>query len=285
MPATLVKTKTKSQRNNMLPSFVNVEDRDEKGIYSLLPPPSYRAEPNLQRIFDIVVSILLLMLSLPLMLLIMILVKIDSTGPVFYSQVRVGVNRRKRRGGRVAMRKSGLIFSHMPQRNMNLYGKPFKVYKFRSMKIDAEKNGQPVWCQANDPRITRLGWILRKMHLDELPQLINILKGEMSLVGPRPERPEIVLKLRDAVPGYEERLWIKPGVTGLAQTRHRADLEMGDVRKKIKYDLFYMRKKSFLTNLKIILETIPLSLGVSAAKFKEWRRKNSLLKEVRTFIF
>jgi lipopolysaccharide/colanic/teichoic acid biosynthesis glycosyltransferase len=129
------------------------------------------------------------------------------------------------------------------------------------MRLDAEPDGKPVWCQRNDPRVTRVGHFLRETHLDELPQLINIIKGDMSLVGPRPERPEFVARLRQQVPGYERRLYLKPGLTGLAQIRQRADLAVKDVRRKIRYDMLYLKNASIATDLKILFNTIPSVLA------------------------
>jgi lipopolysaccharide/colanic/teichoic acid biosynthesis glycosyltransferase len=199
-----------------------------------------------------------------------LLVKLDSRGPALYAQKRVGWNLRRRPRRRASDRRV-LIARQTPsdrrhtidsRRREPGFGKAFQVLKFRSMRTDAEKNGA-MWCQKDDPRVTRLGRLLRRSHLDELPQLFNVLEGDMSLVGPRPERPEFVSVLREKMPAYEKRLLVKPGVTGLAQIRYPADLVMEDVRRKMRYDLLYMRKASLATDLKIILGTIPSVLGVA----------------------
>jgi lipopolysaccharide/colanic/teichoic acid biosynthesis glycosyltransferase len=169
----------------------------------------------------------LLALTAPLFLLIALLVKLDSPGPVFYRQWRVG------RQGRV-----------------------FRIWKFRSMRNDAESQSGPVWAKKDDPRATRVGSMLRKSHLDELPQLFNGVLGQMSLIGPRPERPEMVATLRDRIAGYERRLEVKPGITGLAQVKHRYDTTLKDVRDKIRYDAIYIRKACLLLDMKIAAVTI-----------------------------
>ncbi len=207
------------------------------------------------------------------MLVVTLLIKLDSPGPILYSQARVGLNRRKgdRRLGQRALAAD--------RREDPAYGKPFPIYKFRSMRTDAEKNGAK-WCQVGDTRITRLGRILRQTHLDELPQLFNILMGDMSIVGPRPERPEFILKLAQEIPHYHKRLHMKPGLTGLAQVRHRSDLDLRDVKKKVRYDLVYHRNASLLTNVKIILATVPLAMGVPVEKTKRLFR----LRPVNRFV-
>ena len=239
-----------------------------------------------KRVFDVVISLAMLLFIFPVMIVFAVLVKLDSRGPIFYRQKRVGMNNRT--GGRRARptrrnqpRQDG--DSHggrrhdEDRRESDIYGRPFEVLKFRTMVVESEKDGRPVWCQVDDPRVTRVGRFLRKTHLDELPQLINILKGEMSIVGPRPERPEFVVELTDQIPEYKQRLVVKPGLTGLAQIRHRADQVIDDVKKKIRYDFLYMRKASLSTDFMIILGTIPLVLGGSMYAFKR-------LKKARRFL-
>lgn len=179
-------------------------------------------EEFLMRGLDIAGSILALFLSMPAMILISLLIKISSSGPVFYTQQRVGKD-----------------------------GKLFMLYKFRTMVVDAEKEVGPVLASRNDPRVTKVGKFLRAIRLDELPQLINVLKGDMSLVGPRPERPHFV-KEHKAL--HELRLAVKPGLTGLAQIRSFYDLKP---QHKIKYDYLYIQKRSLLLNLYILIRTIP----------------------------
>lgn len=189
-----------------------------------------------KRIFDFFAALFLLIVFSPLMFLIAIAIKFDSPGPVIYKQSRLG------RQGRI-----------------------FTIYKFRSMRRDAEKHSGAVWAMQNDPRVTRIGRFLRATHLDELPQLFNVLKGDMSLVGPRPERPEIARELVKAIPHYYSRLKVKPGITGLAQVRYRYDSCIKDVKNKLRYDLFYISNANFWLDLRILFDTIEhilLSKGV-----------------------
>jgi sugar transferase (PEP-CTERM system associated) len=179
-----------------------------------------------KRFFDMVVSALGLVVLIPLFLLIAALIRVDSPGPILFRQLRVG-----------------------------LRGQPFLIWKFRSMKQDAEKFG-PRWAQADDPRISRVGWWLRKTRLDELPQLVNVLRGEMSLVGPRPERPEFVKGLRLTIPYYDIRHTVRPGITGWAQVRFRYGASEEDAHTKLQYDLFYVKRFSLALDFQILLETI-----------------------------
>jgi exopolysaccharide biosynthesis polyprenyl glycosylphosphotransferase len=179
-----------------------------------------------KRFFDIVASIVGIIVLSPVLLITALLVKLTSKGPVLYSQVRVG------RKGRL-----------------------FKMYKFRSMRTDAEKETGPVWAAENDNRLTPIGDFLRKAHIDEIPQIINILKGEMSLIGPRPERPIFVEKFKEEISGYEQRLAVKPGITGLAQVWHRYDETVEDVKNKLKYDIKYIKNMCFWADINIILRT------------------------------
>ena len=179
-----------------------------------------------KRTVDLFVSTLAVSLSSPLMALIAVAIKLSSPGPVLFKQVRVG------------------------QR-----GKTFTMYKFRSMRRDAEVKSGPVWAKENDPRITSFGWFLRKTHLDELPQFFNVIKGEMSLVGPRPERPHFVHELRKAIPHYDRRLCVKPGITGLAQLRQGYDETIEDVKRKLRYDTLYIRKMCPILDFKVLSMT------------------------------
>ena len=156
-------------------------------------------------------------LAAPLILLAMALVKLTSRGPAIYRQVRAGLG-----------------------------GRPFTIYKIRTMAHDCEARTGPVWATADDPRVTPLGRFLRRSHLDELPQLWNVLRGEMSLVGPRPERPEFVAQLQRAIPDYRRRLQVPPGVTGLAQVQLPPDTDLAGVRRKLVYDLYYIRRMELL---------------------------------------
>ena len=184
-----------------------------------------------KRIFDIVFSVLGLLCALPLFPFIALLVKLDSPGPVFFRQTRVGVGE-----------------------------KDFQVLKFRTMREDAERGTGAVWAQQNDPRVTRLGNLLRKTRLDEIPQLINVLKGDMSFVGPRPERPEFVKKLQEIIPYYSKRHFVKPGVTGWAQVKYRYGASVEDSLEKLRYDLYYIKNYSLLLDFQILLETVKVVL-------------------------
>ena len=183
-------------------------------------------EEVLKRSMDVMVSLGILTLGLPIWILILLCIKLDSRGLVFYRQERVGKN-----------------------------GKIFKMLKFRSMITDAERESGPQWARRNDPRVTRIGRILRRLHLDEVPQFINVLVGDMSLVGPRPERPYFVNKLSRELPLYRRRLKVRPGITGWAQVKHTYDQSVEDVKAKVKYDLYYIENMSWRFDLKILFNT------------------------------
>jgi exopolysaccharide biosynthesis polyprenyl glycosylphosphotransferase len=183
-------------------------------------------EEGAKRLIDLAVAGLVLIAGLPVWLLIALAIKIDSRGPVLYRQERVGMD-----------------------------GKHFRIIKFRSMVADAEKAG-PQWALKIDPRITTIGRSLRKLHLDEIPQVWNVLRGEMSLVGPRPERPVFVEELIREIPLYPRRLRVRPGVTGWAQVKHKYDESIEDVRKKVQYDLYYIENMSLRMDMKIIFSTV-----------------------------
>ncbi|MEN8209536.1 MAG: sugar transferase [Candidatus Fermentibacteria bacterium] len=185
---------------------------------------------------DYFVSFFVLLLGLPLWILLAVLLKLDSKGPVFYRQERVG------KGGRI-----------------------FRVFKFRSMVNDAEKRSGPVWAGRNDSRITRIGRFLRKSRLDEIPQLLNVLRGEMSIVGPRPERPVFVEELRKMYPFYQKRLTIKPGLTGWAQVKLEYDTDMESVANKLRYDFFYIENQSIFLDLEILARTLKVVLTGAGA--------------------
>lgn len=179
-----------------------------------------------KRVMDIVISTLVLVFGFPFWLAIAVAVRLDSSGPVFFSQERVGKN-----------------------------GKPFVMYKFRSMMTNAEKNG-PQWAKVNDPRVTRLGRFLRKSHIDEVPQFWNVLLGDMSLVGPRPERPFYVEKFSQEIPYYPRRLKVRPGITGWYQIKYRAYEEtLDEVRNRLRYDFFYIENMSFKLDIEILIRT------------------------------
>ncbi len=196
-------------------------------LIEVMPDPMPTWEKFTKRTLDVVASLLILMVLSPVMLIVALLVKLTSKGPVIFAQNRVG-----------------------------LHGHEFMIYKFRTMVQDAEKVTGPVFAQKQDPRITPLGLILRKLRLDELPQLVNVLSGDMSLVGPRPERPFFVDRFKKEIPLYSRRLRVKPGITGWAQVKWKYDESFEDVVEKTKYDLFYVENISLRMDLKILLNTI-----------------------------
>lgn len=209
---------------------------------------------TIKRVIDIAGSLSGLLLTAPLFMLLPILIKLDSPGPIFYWQLRVGQNRRF--GQRRAAESSNLGRSPRDRRRTDLLGRPFYVIKFRTMVPEAEKKCGAVWATRNDPRVTRLGRLMRKTRMDEIPQFINILRGQMSLVGPRPERPKFVEELSSQVENYTRRLEVKPGLTGLAQVEHGYDSSIASVVKKVQYDLQYIQKWSLRQDFKIMLRTV-----------------------------
>jgi exopolysaccharide biosynthesis polyprenyl glycosylphosphotransferase len=180
-----------------------------------------------KRLFDILVACALLIFALPLMLVVALLIRCDSRGPVFYRQERIGL------GGRV-----------------------FTLYKFRSMRQDAEADAQPKWAAIRDPRVTSVGRFIRYTRIDELPQLLNVLRGEMSIIGPRPERPYFVEKLAAVIPFYNARHLVKPGITGWAQVNASYTASIEGAREKLKYDLYYIKRRSFRLDMWIALRTL-----------------------------
>jgi lipopolysaccharide/colanic/teichoic acid biosynthesis glycosyltransferase len=209
-----------------------------------------------KRILDITGALVGLLLTLPVFLVLPILIKLDSPGPIFYTQLRVGVNRR-RRDRRWAQKTEINAENRSRDRRRNDYlGSPFTLIKFRTMTVDAESKSGPVWARKSDPRVTRLGTFLRVTRLDEVPQFINVLMGDMSMVGPRPERPFFVRDLVDKVDGYADRLTVKPGITGLAQVETGYDDSVASVASKIKSDLEYIENQSLWLDIKILLRTV-----------------------------
>ena len=199
-----------------------------------------------KRVLDVVLALLALVALLPVFVMVAIAVRLDSRGPVLYAQERVGMERRRGRGP-TPIRGN--------RRKSVSYGRPFTIYKFRSMVSDAEKLTGPVWAKEQDPRATRVGRFLRKSHLDEIPQLLNVLRGDMSMVGPRPERPQIFGDLVAQIPEYKLRCRTLPGITGIAQIKNGYDDSLQSAARKIQYDLFYIRNGSALLDLKIMMAT------------------------------
>jgi sugar transferase (PEP-CTERM system associated) len=185
-----------------------------------------------KRAFDLFFAALGLLMTMPILPLLALAIRLESPGPILFRQLRVGENE-----------------------------KTFLLYKFRSMRQDAESATGAVWAQVNDPRVTRLGKFLRKSRLDEIPQLFNVLKGDMSFVGPRPERPEFIEKLKERIPYYGSRHCVKPGVTGWAQVSYPYGASEADALEKLRYDLYYIKNYSPSLDFLIILETVKVVLG------------------------
>lgn len=210
------------------------------------------ASSGIRRVFDVAVAATAVCALAPVMLAVAAAVKLDSPGPVFYTQDRVGINRRRRERRRDLRAESG-------RRKTIFAGRPFAIYKFRTMRTDAEAAG-PQWARNGDPRITRVGRVLRKARLDEIPQFFNVLRGDMTLIGPRPERPFFVDLLQKEVPHYNKRLLVKPGITGMAQVNHKYDDSIESVRTKVKWDLRYIRRRSLRADVSILLHTVRVVL-------------------------
>lgn len=230
-----------------------------------------------KRFLDIIGACMGLVLSSVLFLILPVLIKLESNGDVIFKQTRIGINRRKR--------ERRAINVHVPfdrrrgeRRKRDLCGKPFQLYKFRSMRADAERKIGAVWASRNDPRVTHIGKIIRPLHIDEIPQYVNVLKGEMSLVGPRPERPEFVKELREKIPNYVDRLKNKPGITGLAQISCGYDSSLEDVITKVKYDLRYindLNNGDFWADIKILFLTLKKILFKKTIEDTSNRKKQS----------
>jgi lipopolysaccharide/colanic/teichoic acid biosynthesis glycosyltransferase len=277
-----------SAATHELSSAVSVIN-DRHAVVAVAPLPeavvaTYSERAN--RALNFLLAAVALVVLAPLLVLIAVAVKLTSRGPILYAQVRVGLDRRARvhpharadrRSG--AERRIGLDRRERPadrraragrrahvargrlgRRTADVGGHAFRIYKFRSMCVDAECSTGAVWATRNDPRVTAIGRILRASRLDELPQLYNVLKGDMNIVGPRPERPSIFCRLRDEIPGYPLRQRARPGITGWAQVRHTYDTCVDDVRKKIRFDLEYLQRRSIWVDLQIMARTIPVML-------------------------
>lgn len=212
----------------------------------MLPPPS--GPPNWEgRALNVGVALVAILLTAPLMLMIALLIKLGSPGPVIFRQDRVGVDRRRNRGPQ----------SLPSRRSDDRGGNVFMIYKFRTMRADSG-GAKQVWASKDDPRITPFGRILRAMRLDELPQLVNVLNGDMNIVGPRPEQPRIFAELSEEIEEYRDRQRVLPGITGLAQVNHGYDTDLEGVRKKVELDLTYIRRRSAIHDLSIMARTLPV---------------------------
>jgi len=205
------------------------------GLTGLTVRFARRGFREIKRALDILGASALLLILGPVILLFAAIVRLSSKGPSFFKQVRVGQD-----------------------------GKLFEIYKLRTMRTGAEQATGPVWARKRDSRVTRIGSFLRKAHIDEFPQLINVLRGEMSLIGPRPERPFFVNRFRREIPNYELRLTVKPGITGLAQVRYKYDETLADVKNKLTYDLVYVKRMSWSMDARILLWTFGTVNGHNA---------------------
>lgn len=206
------------------------------------------AHESARRVLNVTVAALALVVALPLMALIALAVWASSPGPVFYTQTRIGVDRRRRAG-------SGMS----GDRHVAFGGRPFTIYKFRTMYV---RGAAPqAWARPDDDRVTPVGRVLRKFRLDELPQLVNVLLGDMNVVGPRPEQPDIFAELSRQIERYAWRQAVLPGITGWAQVNQGYDQTLDDVRRKVQLDLEYVARRSPLEDLRIMLRTVPVMLG------------------------
>lgn len=243
--ADLVRVKTTGVHVNEISSFL---ERETGRVDLATVNPSWfifsdgftagqRLSKVAKRLFDIVASLLVLVVTIPLTILAALAVRFDSKGPILYRQIRTG-----------------------------LYGQPYTIYKFRSMRQDAEAGGKAIWASERDPRITRVGQFLRQTRVDEIPQAWNVLRGEMSFVGPRPERPQFVAELQEQIPYYAERHMVKPGLTGWAQVNYPYGASIEDARAKLEYDLYYAKNYTPFLDLLILLQTVRVVLWPEGAR-------------------
>lgn len=252
------------------PAFI--PDSTESGLADESTVAS-RAHDVVVRSVNVFLSAGALLALSPLLLAISLAIRFDSRGPVFYRQVRVGLDRRslgRRSKGRRAQdsgrRANGRFAgperrkSRADRRTENAGGMPFLILKFRTMHVGAEKKTGPIWASENDSRVTRVGQWLRRYRLDEVPQFWNVLKGDMAVVGPRPERPRFVRLLREEVSTYALRQRVRPGITGLAQVNRPPDRSVDDVRIKLDYDLEYLARRTPWLDLQVMLKTVPVVL-------------------------
>lgn len=214
----------------------------------------YKAEPRerserVDRIMNVSLAVLGLLLGAPVLLVFAALVKLTSPGPIFYSQARVGLDRRR----------SSRPHSTYDRRTRDLGGRPFMILKFRTMRVGAEKNGA-VWASQGDVRVTSVGRVMRRYRIDELPQLVNVIRGDMNIVGPRPERPSIFSRLCDDIAEYPLRQQARPGITGWAQVNQAYDTSLDDVRNKVRFDLEYLERQGVAEDLMIMARTVPVMI-------------------------
>jgi len=200
-----------------------------------------------RRVLNVVVAAVGIVLSAPLMAAVAALIKLTSRGPILYTQTRIGLDRRDPK-----------VRAVHPRRSLDHGGRPFRIYKFRTMRVVEVGADAQVWARPDDPRVTAIGRVLRKYRLDELPQLFNVLLGDMNVVGPRPEQPRIFDDLRGQVQSYQVRQRCRPGITGWAQVNQHYDNSIDDVRRKVQYDLEYIHRQSLAEDFRILLRTVPV---------------------------
>jgi lipopolysaccharide/colanic/teichoic acid biosynthesis glycosyltransferase len=211
--------------------------------------PLGAGDEALYRLMNVALATIGLILTGPIILLFSVLVRLTSRGPIFYTQARVGLDRRR----------APVPAGSYDRRARDVGGRPFMILKFRTMRTDAEMNG-PVWAAQKDSRVTPIGRVMRKYRIDELPQLINVIRGDMNVVGPRPERPSIFSRLCDDIDEYPLRQRTRPGITGLAQVNQAYDTSIDDVRAKVQYDLRYIERQSMTEDLRIMARTVPVMI-------------------------
>lgn len=216
--------------------------RSAKAMREAIPSNHPHRQEGARRVLNVVVAAIGIVLTAPIMLVIAIAIKLSSPGPIFYKQGRVGLCVRSTHGGN-------------SRRKVDIGGRPFTIFKFRTMRPAKAGEELQVWASENDPRITAIGRFLRRTRLDELPQLFNVLTGDMNIVGPRPEQPAIFQNLREEVPGYINRQRVRPGITGRAQVSLQYDSCLDDVRRKVEADLRYIESQSLVEDLKIMART------------------------------
>lgn len=224
------------------------EGENETKMPRLTIVPKKRSE-LLNRAANVAIATTALAILSPFLALVALAIKLTSRGPVLYLQTRVGMDRRRRPTSALFDRRQG-----------DVGGQAFRIYKFRSMRVDAEQGTGAVWAVKNDPRVTPIGKFLRKTRIDEIPQLINVIKGDMNIVGPRPERPSIFAELRKNIQEYPIRQMARPGITGWAQINRAYDSNIDDVREKVRFDLEYLERQSLFEDIRIMARTLPVML-------------------------
>ncbi len=225
------------------------KESDLPGLQAATMAESDWPEERWRRRLNVIVAVVLIAVTLPLWIVIAMLIRTTSPGSILYTQTRIGLDKRGRKPA-----------SRGRQRVRDYGGRPFQIYKFRTMKADAELNSGAVWATQNDRRVTSVGRFLRRYRLDELPQLINVLQGDMNVVGPRPERPTIFVELQSKIPNYRKRQRVRPGITGHAQINLEYDSTLEDVQRKLALDLEYIERQGLLEDIRIMLKTIPVML-------------------------